>query len=48
MSYGEMGKGSGTMIWICFIALCIAGPLAIWKAVELLIWVCRHVTITTN
>lgn len=48
MSYGEMGKGIGTMIWICFIALCIAGPLAIWKAVELLICVWRYVSITTN
>ncbi len=48
MSYNRMGDGIGNLITIMIFALCIAIPLAIWKLVEIAIWLWNHVSITTR
>ncbi len=46
MGYGEIGKGIGNLITWLFIIAAIAVPLAIWKLVEIAIWICQHVKIS--
>jgi hypothetical protein len=33
---------------IMFGALCIFVPLGLWKLVEILFWLCKHIKITIN
>lgn len=40
-----MFDGVGTALAILFVALIISLPLGIWKLIELVAWLYRHVTI---
>ena len=41
-----MFDGIGTFISAMMIALCISVPLGLWKLVEIIIWITKHVKIT--
>lgn len=45
MSSSGIGDGIDTVIMTMFVALCITLPLGIWKAVEIIIWLCHHIHI---
>ncbi|MAG26090.1 hypothetical protein CMI47_10970 [Candidatus Pacearchaeota archaeon] len=38
-------EGLDRLIWGTIITLAICVPLAIWKLIEIIIWVCEHTTI---
>lgn len=40
--YGDMGKSIVTLYWFAVISLFISTPLAVWKLIEILIYVYRH------
>lgn len=42
---GGMFDGLGTLLVVGGIALLVAVPLAIWKVIDLILWVSAHVTI---
>lgn len=43
-----MFKGLGDFLTVLVIALCLTLPLGIWKLVEIILWVCHHIQITTH
>ena len=43
-----IGKGIEQLFMIMFVALCISVPLGVWKLVEVIIWVFKHVSITID
>ena len=40
-----IGEALGNLIKLLFILCCISVPLAIWKLVEIIIWLFSHVSI---
>jgi hypothetical protein len=46
MMDGHMFDGIGNLIvclcWVCAISV----PLGLWKLIEIVIWLCRHVSIS--
>lgn len=44
MSYGEMGKGLMAALTTLLVVCAIAVPLAIWKLVELVLWIFKHLS----
>jgi hypothetical protein len=45
MSYDRVGDAVVGTMETGFILLCIAVPLAIWKLVDIVIWLWRHIEI---
>lgn len=41
-------RGVGEAIALGFILLCIFVPLGLWKLVEIIIWLFKHVSITIS
>ena len=39
----EAFRGLGDTLWFLFIVCCISAPLALWKCVDIIIWICNHV-----
>lgn len=42
--YGDLGFAMGFLLWVAIISL----PFAIWKWIEILIWLFSHVSINFN
>jgi len=43
-----MYDGIGDALTIMFVMLCISVPLGIWKMIDIIIWLCRHVSVNFN
>lgn len=43
--YEELGDAIVAFYWFCIISLLITIPLAIWKLIEIVIWLFRHITV---
>ena len=43
--YSGIGDGIVGAIKVLFITVCISVPLAIWKMIDIIIWICKHLSI---
>lgn len=43
-----MFDGIGKALTILFVVVCISVPFAIWKLVEIVVWLWRHVSIVVK
>lgn len=43
--YSNMFDGIAAFLAVCVAVLIVCLPLAIWKLIELVVWLCEHVTI---
>lgn len=41
--YRDVGRGIGELIGFLLIVACVSVPLAVWKLIEIVIWVLSHV-----
>ena len=41
----RMLDGLGELIIALFVICCIAVPLGVWKLVDIVIWLCQHVSV---
>lgn len=46
--YELIGNGIVCTAKVAMIALCLSVPLAIWKLVEINIWIYRHIHVVIN
>jgi hypothetical protein len=44
--YGDLGRGINTMFGAMLVGLIISIPLAIWKLVDIGIWIYNNVSVT--
>lgn len=43
--YGQMGRAvCGLIEWLAW-SLLLVIPLALWKVIDIIVWVCHHVTV---
>lgn len=43
--YSEIGKAIEALFKMLFIVCCLSTPLAIWKIIDIVIWVIKHIKI---
>lgn len=46
--YKALGDGIGSVMVMMMIILCVSVPLGIWKAIDIILWLIRHVGISWN
>jgi len=44
--YGDLGKAIEALIWFIIVLLAIAVPLAVWKLIDVAIYLFNHVGVT--
>ncbi len=46
--YEGIGKGLSELFITMFILCCVTVPLGIWKIVDIVIWIIKHVNVSLN
>lgn len=46
--YGKIADGIGQLIVFLFVLCCVFVPLGMWKLVEIIIWLVKHIHILWN
>ena len=41
----DLGRAVGNLAAFAMLAAIIAIPLALWKLIEIIIWLCKHISI---
>ena len=44
----SVGDAFGNGIMMMFVMLCVSVPLGLWKLIEIIVWVIKHITITVK
>ena len=44
--YSKMGEAIGELLKLMAILLVLSVPLAIWKLIDIIIWVCKHLSLS--
>ncbi len=44
--YGSIGDAIGGFMAAMVLLLCVSVPLGLWKLIEIIIWICHHVSIS--